>query len=70
MNAGILKMSRKERDRLRILSRVRGGDLKLREAAELLEISYRQGKRIYTRYREEGEKGRNPGSDLHNPFRS
>jgi len=57
VNEGILKLSKKERDRLRILSRVRGGELKLREATELLEISYRQGKRIYKRYREKGEKG-------------
>ena len=57
MKERILKLSQKERDRLRILSRVRGGELRLREATELLEISYRQGKRIYKRYREEGEKG-------------
>lgn len=54
---GILKMSQKERDRLRILSRVKAGEMIIKKASELLEISYRQCKRIYKRYREEGERG-------------
>lgn len=57
MRKGILRMSQKERDRLRILSRVKAGEMMLRKAAELLGICYRQCKRIYKRYREEGEKG-------------
>ena len=57
MKKGILKMSQKERDRLRILSRVKAGEMIIKKASELLEISYRQCKRIYKRYREEGERG-------------
>jgi hypothetical protein len=57
MEAGILLMSRKERDRLRVLEMAKRGRIKLRKAAELLLISYRQCKRIYKRYREEGDEG-------------
>ncbi len=57
MREGILKMSQKERDRLRILSRVKAGEMRLGKASKLLGICYRQCKRIYKRYREEGEKG-------------
>ncbi len=38
-------MSAKEPRRGEVLSRVKRGELKLSEAAELLEISYRQAKR-------------------------
>ena len=47
-----LRMSRKERQRLELLSRVKRGDLRLSKAAELLKLSYRQAKRVYRRYRE------------------
>lgn len=57
MKAGILRMSQKERDRLRVLEMVRSGRIKLVKAAELLIISYRHCKRIYKRYKEEGDKG-------------
>lgn len=57
MRQGMLRMSRKERDRLRILSRVKAGEMSLRKASELLEICYRHCKRIYKGYREEGERG-------------
>ena len=50
-------MSQKERDRLRILSWVKEGQIKIKKAAEILELSYRHCRRIYKRYREEGEKG-------------
>ena len=50
-------MSQKERDRLRILSRVKGGWIKIKKAAELLELSYRHCRRIYKRYLEEGDTG-------------
>lgn len=47
-------MSAKELRRGEVLSRVKRGDLKLTEAAELLEISYRQAKRLKKRYGERG----------------
>lgn len=50
-------MSERELRRVAVLGRVAGGELKLVQAAELLELSYRQGKRIWRRYREEGAAG-------------
>ncbi len=44
-------MSGKELKRVEVLSRVKRGELKLTEAAELLEVSYRQAKRLKKRYR-------------------
>jgi len=52
-----LLMSRKERKRLEVYSRVKRGELRLSKAAELLGISYRQAKRSYGRYRESGAAG-------------
>jgi len=52
-----LAMSKKERSRLDVLSRVKRGEMPLRKAAELLHLSYRQAKRVYGRYRREGDKG-------------
>lgn len=54
---GIVTMSEKERRRLEVLSKVRDGDLSLAKAAELMGMSIRQGKRVYKRYREEGDAG-------------
>lgn len=54
---GNLVMSRKERRRLELLGRVARGELRLVQAAELLRVSYRQGQRIYARYREQGDAG-------------
>lgn len=47
-------MSQKELRRVEIFSRVKAGELRLGEAAELLGVSYRQGKRLWRRYREGG----------------
>jgi len=49
-------MSGKELRRVEVLSRVKRGELKLTEAAELLEVSYRQAKRLKKRYRGGGSK--------------
>ncbi len=54
---GVLKMSVKERRRLEILGLVKDGDLSLRKASMLAKMSYRQMKRIWKRYREEGDAG-------------
>lgn len=50
-------MSSKELHRVEVLARVKSGEAKLTEAAELLRISYRQTKRIWKRYRKEGAAG-------------
>lgn len=50
-------MSRREFERGAVLGRVREGALSLMEAAELLNLSYRQVKRVYRRFREEGASG-------------
>jgi hypothetical protein len=50
-------MSRRERHRLEMFSKVRRGEITLMKASELLGLSYRQAKRCFERYREEGDKG-------------
>ena len=50
-------MSEEERIRAEVLERVKKGELKLGNAAELLAISYRQAKRIWRKYRRQGAGG-------------
>jgi transposase len=50
-------MSQKELRRVEVLSRVKAGELKLVDAAELMGVSYRQTKRLWKRYRKEGAAG-------------
>jgi len=50
-------MSRRELGRVEVLARVRSGQLRVVDAAVLLRLSYRQGKRLWKRYREEGAAG-------------
>ena len=52
-----LRMSRKERRRLVEMKLVSEGRLSLLHASERAGLSYRQMKRIWKRYREEGEAG-------------
>ena len=52
-----ISMSRRERYRLEVFSRVRRGEITLVKASELLGLSYRQAKRCFGRYREEGDQG-------------
>ena len=54
---GALKMSVRERRRLELLSRVQEGVVTLVKASELAGISYRQMKRLWRRYREQGDRG-------------
>ena len=55
-------MNAKELRRGEVLSRVKRGELKLTEAADLLEISYRQAKRLKKRYGEGGSQALVHGS--------
>lgn len=54
---GLLTMSEKERHYKAIFEMVKQGKITLVHAAESAEISYRQGKRLYQRYKKEGDKG-------------
>lgn len=53
----MIEMSAKERRRMGLMTRVIDGLLKLREAAEMLGLSYRQSLRIVRRYRLKGDAG-------------
>ena len=55
-------MSRRELERVEVMGRVASRDLRLRHAAEMLELSYRQVKRLWRRYREQGAEGLRHGS--------
>ena len=50
-------MSQKERVRLVMMNRVEEKAMTIKEAAEVIGIGYRQGRRIYRRYVTEGDKG-------------
>jgi hypothetical protein len=52
-----LSMSVAERRRLEVLSRVHRGELTLGKAAELMNVTYRQAKRVWSRYQLEGDAG-------------
>jgi len=52
-----LTMSRRERKRLDLFGRVKRDEMTLTKAAELADLSYRQAKRVYRRYREESDAG-------------
>jgi transposase len=52
-----LLMSSKERKRLEVFSRVKNETMTLVEASEVLRLSYRQTKRSWSRYQEEGDRG-------------
>lgn len=54
---GTLQVSRKERRRLAMLSQVEEGKISLTKAAELLGLSYRQMKRVWSRRQQEGDSG-------------
>jgi len=54
---GTLVMSRKERTRLEILSRVRDGQITVMKAAELLSLGERQARRVWSRYQSLGDAG-------------
>ena len=55
-------MSSRELERVEVMGRVASGDLRLEHAAEMLELSYRQTKRLWRRYRERGQEGLKHGN--------
>ena len=54
---GELRLSSRERRRIEILARVRDGMLSVKGSSALMGVSYRQGKRVWKRYREGGDSG-------------
>src|ERR1043166_6418145 len=54
---GLLVMSAKERERLKIFLRVKRGELQQKEAAALCRLDYRYLRRLYQRYCQEGDRG-------------
>ena len=50
-------MSRRELGRVELLAWVRSGELQVVDAAALMRVSYRQAKRLWKRYGEEGATG-------------
>ena len=50
-------MSSRELERVEVMGRVKHGNLPLKDAAVLLELSYRQVKRVWKSYQEKGRKG-------------
>jgi transposase len=50
-------MSKRELGRVEVLARVRSKQLRVVDASRLLRVSYRQAKRLWKRYREEGAVG-------------
>ena len=54
---GHLVMSEKERERLVVMARVSEEELTIKETSEVLSISYRQAKGIYSRYKKGGARG-------------
>src|SRR5580698_6567024 len=55
-------MSSRELERVGVMGRVDSGALKLKDAAAMLELSYRQTKRLWRRYRQVGSKGLKHGN--------
>ena len=54
---GRTAMSRRELQRVEVMARVASKELTLVDAGKMLELSYRQVKRLWRRYREEGAEG-------------
>jgi len=50
-------MSKRELARVEVLARVRSKQLRVLDAGRLMQVSYRQAKRLWKRYREEGAAG-------------
>jgi transposase len=54
---GRIGMSQRELRRVEVLARVKSRELKVVDAASLVGVSYRQAKRLWKRYQEEGARG-------------
>ena len=64
-------MSQEELRRVEVLARVKSEELRVVDAATLLRVSYRQAKRLWKRFREEGAAGLkhgNAGQSSHHAY--
>ena len=64
-------MSKRELGRVEVLARVRSKQLRVVDAAQLMRVSYRQAKRLWKRYGEEGAAGlkhRSAGQPSHRAY--
>lgn len=59
---GRTALSKKELQRGGVMARVKAGELRVKDAAELMRVSYRQGKRIWRRYSKGGTKALKHGN--------
>ena len=59
---GRTALSKKELQRGGVMARVRAGELRVKDAAELMRVSYRQAKRIWQRYGKGGTKALKHGN--------
>ncbi len=50
-------MSKRELKRVEVLGRVKAGELSVKSAAEILQVSYRHGKRLWRLFAKKGAKG-------------
>jgi transposase len=50
-------MNKQELKRVEVLGRVKAGELSVKSAAEILQVSYRHGKRLWRRFSKKGAKG-------------
>jgi transposase len=69
--AGELLMGQKELIRAKVMEQVVQKEVSLKEAALKIKVSYRQAKRIYRRYLQEGDRGlvhRNQGKASENAY--
>jgi hypothetical protein len=53
----LLRMSAKERERLKIFVRVKRGEMQQQEAAALCQLDYRYLRCLYQRYCKQGDRG-------------
>src|SRR2546427_3779678 len=66
-----MEMSKRELGRVEVLARVRSKQLRVVDAARLMRVSYRQAKRLWKRYGEEGAAGlqhRSAGQPSHRAY--
>ena len=52
-----MEMSQKELRRVEVLARAGSQELRVVDASQLLQVSYRRAKQLWKRYREEGAGG-------------
>jgi transposase len=60
-------MNKQELKRVEVLGRVKAGELSVKSAAAILQVSYRHGKRLWRRFSKKGAKGLAHGNSGRRP---